>query len=102
MREQILTEKQKKWAEHIKRAKEKGLSCAQYCQQEKLKASLMHYYVSKLRHKSQKRDSQPTFIEIKPCAPSPPPNLLIRIGNQVSIEIPADLSFLISLLRELG
>ena len=102
MREQILTEKQKKWAEHIKQAKEKGLSYAQYCKQEQLKASLMHYYASKLRRKSQKTDTNSPFIEIKPLVPSPIPNVVIRIGNQVSMEIPADLSFLISLLRGLG
>ncbi len=94
-----VTEKQEYWLSHIERAQSEGLSAAAYCERKGLSVIQMYYYANWHRKRSQKTD---TFMEIKRQERGPQTPVVIRIGKQITMEIPADPSFVMELLRGMG
>ena len=96
MEQASVTEKQKNWLNHIEKAQSEGLSFSVYCKREGLKVTHMHYYANWFR-KRRKKNSP--FVEIKLRERVPETPVVIRIGKQITMEIPADPSLILELLR---
>jgi hypothetical protein len=94
-----VTEKQKYWSSHIEKAKSESLSYSAYCKREGLSVIQMYYYASRHRKKIQKTSS---FVEVKMRERGPETPVVIRIGKQITMEIPADPALILELLRGMG
>src|SRR3989338_8678335 len=99
MEQAPVTEKQKNWLNHIEQAKSEGLSFSVYCKREGLKVTHMHYYANWFR---KRREKTSPFVEVKLRERAPQTPVVIRIGKQITMEIPADPSFIMELLRGMG
>jgi hypothetical protein len=99
MEQTSVTEKQKYWLGHIEKAKIEGLSSSSYCKREGLNVTHMHYYANWFRKRREKTSS---FVEVKIREQVPETPVMIRIGKQITMEIPADPAFIVELLRGIG
>ena len=99
MEKSPITEKQKYWLNHIERAQSEGLSCSAYCEREGLSVIHMYHYASWFRKRGEKTSA---FLEVKRQDQEPKTSVLIRIGPQITMEIPADPSLILELLRGMG
>jgi hypothetical protein len=94
-----VTKKQKHWANHIERAQSEGLSSSAYCKREGLNVTHMHYYANWFRKRGQKTSA---FVEVKRQDREQKTPVVIRIGTQITMEIPSNPSLILELLRGLG
>lgn len=99
MEKSPITEKQKYWLGHIEQAQNEGLSSSAYCEREGLSVIQMYYYANWNRKRSQKTG---VFVEVKRQERGPETPVVIRIGKQITMELPSDPSLILELLRGLG
>ncbi len=99
MEQAPVTEKQKYWLGHIEKAKNEDLSSSAYCQREGLNVIHMYYYANWFRKRREKTSS---FVEVKIRERVPDTPVVLRIGKQITMEIPADPAFIVELLRGMG
>ena len=94
-----ITAKQKYWLDHIEQAQSEGLSSSSYCQRGGLNVIHMYYYANWFRKRKEKTLS---FVEVKLPKRGPEAPVVIRVGQQITMEIPADPSWIIEVLRGMG
>ena len=78
---EVRTEKQQYWLEHIKAAKSSGLSIAQYAKQHDIKAQNLYQWRNKFSNRSSTASSQDSFTRVVTTTPLPGARITLKLMN---------------------
>jgi transposase-like protein len=78
---EVSTDKQQYWLEHIEAAKSSGLSIAQYAKQHDIKAQKLYQWRSVIKNRSSTISTQETFTRVVTTTPLPGAKITLRLSG---------------------